>query len=111
MTLIVLGNHARTVDATEVGDLDTQQALAHAASLHEQGVEFREALVDRFDGLVLVGDEPQSSYHYRTPLCGYVGSGPMATTVILEMFGFGTHEEIMNKISTGDDKAYALFRR
>jgi len=111
MASVMLRNLGITVEATEIDDLSTDQALEHAGLLYDQGVRFDQAHVDRFDGLVLIGRTPEKSFHYRTPLCGYNGTGPMTTAIILELFGFGDRSEILNRISTGDDRAKASFDR
>ncbi|MGB3945514.1 MAG: hypothetical protein WBK76_01610 [Candidatus Saccharimonadales bacterium] len=109
MAQIALRNHGFSVEAREVEDLDTEEALKHATQLYADGVRFTQAYVDRFDGLVLQTQNGEIAYHYRTPLCGYDGSGPTSTAVILELFGFGTRAEIMDRISTGDNTAKASF--
>lgn len=111
MARIILRNHGITVEAAEVNDTSTQEALEHATELYGSGARFEQALVDRFDGLVLLGETADKSYRYRTPLCGYDGTGPMTTAVILELFEFGTRAEIMANISTGDNSAKASFSR
>ena len=79
------------------------QAIVSAQTLLSQRRSFSRAVVDRFDGLVLVG--PEGNWHFNTPLCGYVGESPMTTAAILELFGFGKKETIYQTISKGDDGA------
>ena len=72
-------------------DRDTLEALANARALKASGHEFTAAFVHRFDGLVLIEGEVTNTatgHHFRTPLCGYEGTGPRATVEILEMFDF-----------------------
>ena len=109
MTTVTLRNHGLTVEATPVGDTYTDQAVEKASELLARGVEFDQALVDRFDGLLLIG--ARGSWHFQTPLCGYKGNGPGTTAVILSMFGFGSTEEIMRQIDSGDNEAKAKFYR
>ena len=109
MATVMLRNHGISIDAESVGDLDTKQALEFAGDLHDNGVTFDKAYVDRFDGLVLEG--PRGTYHFSTPLCGYGGTGPTTTVVILELFEFGKRDEIMPQIDHGDNTAKAVFYR
>lgn len=106
---VTLRNHGITVEAEEVGDTYTERALEFATKLHDDGTTFDKALVDRFDRLVLTG--PSGSYHFGTPLCGYGGTGPMTTLIILELFGFGSSAELASKIHEGGDMAKAKFYR
>lgn len=93
----------------EVGDRSTDEALEKAEQLMIRGVTFNRADVDRFGGLFLYG--PDGTWHFRTPLCGYGGTGPHATADILAIFGFGDHKEILQRISHGGDAAHFTFNR
>jgi hypothetical protein len=109
MATVMLRNHGISIDAESIGDTYTEKALEFAGELHDNGVTFDKAYVDRFDGLVLEG--PSGTYHFSTPLCGYGGAGPMTTLVILELFEFGTRDEIMPRLDHGGDAAKAVFYR
>lgn len=109
MTTVTLRNHGITVEATEVGDRDTVEAFNTARKLRDDGVEFDKALVDRFDGLVLIGG--QGNWHFSSPLCGYGGTGPIISARILSVFGFGAEREILAKIDHGGEKAKATLYR
>ena len=109
-TQVSLRNHDdMTIDVIKVNDLDTVEAERYARNLREDGLTFDLALIDRFDGLVLLGRS--GNYHFDTPLCGYIGNGPMASARILEMFEFGSAESIMSQIGDGGNNAkYRLCR-
>ena len=48
-------------------------------------------------------------YHFRSALAGYAGSGPSASAMILSLFGFGTRDELFERVSHGDSGAYFEF--
>ena len=97
----------RTLNSVDpASDRDTLEAVQNARALKQAGFEFTTALVHRFDGLVLLEVSEESNpngHHFRTPLCGYEGTGPRATVEILEMFGFGNeitlYDEVLKKPS------------
>lgn len=111
MSTVMLRNHNMTLSGVEaVGDTYTDQAVVMAgalAALHRDQVTT--AHVDRFDGLVLLGDEPGLAWHFTTTLCGYGGTGPRATAEILEIFGFGEQKDLFRQLSYGGDHARASF--
>lgn len=109
MARVRLGNFNRTFDAREVGDLDTYQAVEAAKGLRSSGFQFSEAFVDRTDGLIIVGRD--GSWHFTTTICGYGGTGPMATAEILELFGFGVKADILKDIDHGGDNAKFSFKK
>lgn len=84
-------------------DSSTDQALADARALKKSGHNFVAAQVHRFDGLVLLEgfDTSATGHHFRTPLCGYEGTGPRTTVEILEMFGFGNEITLYNQVRHG----------
>jgi hypothetical protein len=92
-----------------VVDKSTDEAIEQAKIIAAKGDTFSEAVVDRFDGLVVVGRE--ASWHFVSPICGYSGSGPMATATILELFGFGKKAKIFEEINTGDNHASYTFTK
>ena len=62
-------------------------------------IRWTEASVDRYDGLMLSGVDStnpadQVGLHFACALCGYGGSGPIATVDILEVAGFGPRERL-----------------
>jgi hypothetical protein len=73
------------------------------------------ATIDRFDGLVLVFEQPNAStwpgWHFATPTCGYNGGGPTTAVEILTLFGFGERDEILARISTGGKSANYPFTK
>ena len=97
MASITLRHHGITVEAEEVGDHSCAEALEFAANLLSQEATFSRALVDRIDGLVLIGTDV--NYHFAAPLCGYDGDGPRTTAIILELFGFAAGADIMSRIN------------
>lgn len=116
---------ARFRGATVVGvlqgeDTYTGDAIRIATSVHERyGNRVYRAEIDRRDGLILYwmseldfeagdGSEPRG-WHFVTPICGYTGSGPIASAEILEMFGFGHKEELLQQINFGEHLAYFTF--
>ncbi len=113
---------ATTVGVLKGEDTYTGEALRIAAKVHERyGSRVYRAEVDRFDGLILywmdevdfelgTGLEPRG-WHFVTPICGYTGSGPMAAAEILEMFGFGPKDEMLEQINFGDNQAYFTFSK
>lgn len=110
MRSITLHNHNETFgDVNIIDDCDPWDAIEQAKHLFEQGYYFEKALVDRFDGLVLVGSG--GIWHFSHALCGYEGSGPQATAEILEIFGFGKFAVIMARIDHGGNAAKATFYR
>ena len=106
MASVMLRNHGITVEASATGDRWSEESWENAQKLHGTGVTFDKALVDRFDGLVLIG--PKGSWHFEHALCGYEGTGPQTTAKILSLFGFGSQKEIMQRIK--DDYAVELYR-
>ena len=109
----------KTYEGVEPGEDDsTEEALTAAHDLIERRfgpLVCITAIVDRFDGLVLVFGQSVAStwpgWHFRTATCGYVGSGPIASARILELFGFGTYAEIFALISVGSDDANFEFTK
>jgi hypothetical protein len=116
----VLFRGATIVGVHKGTDTYTGEALAIAREIHEQyGSRVYRAEIDRFDGLILYwtdeydyagGEEPRG-WHFVTPICGYTGSGPIATAEILEMFGFGQKNELLEQINFGDNQAYFTFSK
>lgn len=102
-------------------DTYTGEALKIAAEVKERcGDRVHQAEVDRFDGLILYWMDEAAfemsaaslrGWHFVTPICGYGGTGPHATAEILEMFGFGRKEELIEQINFGDDHAYFTFSK
>jgi hypothetical protein len=101
-------------------DTHSDQALEIAKAVHKTtpGKKWLAAIVDRFDGLCLLYAYPleplmwpdeQRGHHFRNALAGYSGNGVITAALILEQFGFGTYEEIFDKISKGDDDAFYVF--
>ena len=103
-------------------DKYTGDALRIARNLKEQyGDRVYRAEIDRFDGLIIywqnegdfelnpIGDA--RGHHFVTPICGYMGSGPMASAQILELFGFGSKDEMLKQIHFGDNHAYFTFSK
>ena len=91
----------------EANDRDTYEAEKFAKKLHSDGERFTGAVVSRFSGLTLLSRTKR--VHFKTPLCGYSGTGPQTTATILELFGFGGRAEILKRISTGGDSASFRF--
>jgi len=107
MTRVTLRNSGRTFNVTPVSDKSTGEAIAQAKTIIAKGGTFSEAVVDRFDGLVVVGQG--TTWHFNTAICGYVGEGPTTTATILELFGFGKKAKILERINTGDNRATYTF--
>ena len=64
------------------------------------GYVWTRAVVNRFDGLTLyTGDDQAIALHFAHALCGYEGSGPHATAVILDEAGFGEMWEIRSRVN------------
>ena len=112
---MVVGVHKGTDTYTG----DALQLAAEVASRY--GDRIYRAEVDRIDGLIVYwmnefdycasdGSEPRG-WHFVTPICGYTGSGPIATAEILEMFGFGPKNELLQQINFGDNQAYFTFSK
>jgi len=104
-----LRNSGRLFNVTEAQDLSTSEAVVTAMVLLAQRKSFKEAVVDRFDGLVLIG--PDGNWHFASALCGYWGTSPAATAEILEIFGFGKKDSIFQSIYSGDDHATFSFTK
>ena len=100
----------RTMELAEVGDRDSWEAIEYAQEYRDmRGFTFDKAEIDRHDGLLLIGKP--GAYHFTNALCGYGGSGPHATARILELFEFGTFDEVFAKIDHGGESAhYILYR-
>lgn len=107
---VTLRNHGESMIANEVGDTYTDEAIDKARELHAQGVTFTRAYVDRFDGLVLLGPQ-EDAWHFQTTLCGYAGTGPTTTARILELFEFGTVQDLTPRLVVGGDSAKETFTR
>lgn len=98
---------ARPVDEGTDEALETARVLAVT---HKHRV--LNATVDRQNGLLLVFSSSRPcGWHFQSPLCGYEGSGPQAAAQILEMFGFGTAEDILAEIKHGDNSARYTFEK
>lgn len=87
-------------------DMDTMQAVRQAEHISEHSKhEIQSAIVDRFDGLVLLAGPIDSldadGYRFRTPLCGYDGAGSRTSAKILAHFGFGDEASLFAQIKTG----------
>lgn len=98
----------QTISYVEPGnDKSSSEAMSCADALFSQmPYKFSDAIVDRFDGLVLFSPKNEYGFHFVNANCGYYGQGPMATAQILDLFGFGIYEYILAKISSGGDTAY-----
>ena len=88
-------------------DKSSFEAIEIALRLFDKNkYKYTEAIIDRFDGMVLLCPKDQTGYHFVTAICGYYGAGPIASAQILDMFGFGQYEYTLAKISNGGDMAY-----
>lgn len=113
---------ATTVGVLKGSDTYTGEAIEIAKVVKEKyGDRVYRAEIDRFDGLILYwmdeldyemgsSSEPRG-WHFVTPICGYTGSGPTASAEILEMFGFGPKDELLQQINFGDNQAYFTFSK
>ena len=64
------------------------------------GYVWTRAVVERHGGLTLYTDDEQAvSLHFAHALCGYTGSGPHATAIILDEAGFGQMWEIRSRVT------------
>lgn len=70
------------------------------------------AEVDRYRGLTLIYEENGHAHgvHFTCSLCGYYGSGTMATAKILSQAGFGDKEVLLSKVSD-TSKTYLVFSK
>lgn len=98
-------------------DMDTEQALMAAQQLLDTfGKDVAVmAVVDRFDGLALIFAQPNLSawhgWHFNSPICGYVGAGPITSARILALFGFGAYDDIFDRITEGGSSANFTFTK
>lgn len=113
---VTLGNH--TIHGVELGtDTYTDMALAHAREFQSRFGNVTDAIVDRFDGLVVYYDTMRVAAgqvrgcHFVTAICGYSGSGPITASMILELFGFGDQRELLEQICHGGNDAQFHFRK
>ena len=112
--------------ATVVGvpkGIDTYgtEALKVATEVQQRyGDRVYRAEIDRRDGMIIywmseidfeLSDRSLRGWHFVTPTCGYTGSGPMTAATILEMFGFGPKDEMLEQINFGDNQAYFTFSK
>jgi hypothetical protein len=95
-----------SVITTEACDTDSFKALEIAKKW--AGYQFQRAVVTRY-GLTLSTD--QRELHFNCAVAGYPGTGPLITSEILELFGFGERTEIFAMISVGEDQANYTFNR
>lgn len=109
MASVSHSNQDISVKVYLVDDLYTEDAIRLAEQLVADGVEFDQASVDRFAGLVLSG--PSGSWHFNTLLCGYEGNGPAATAQVLHLFGFGSFADMFARVNHGGDMATAVVSR
>lgn len=104
------------VEANDTATIDAELA---AIGMLEEAEHFTEAIIDRFDGLVIFDpayalreecdhESDRTGLHMRTPVCGYQGSGPMMAAVILALYGFGDVSELYARINHGEDSARHL---
>lgn len=101
MTSVRIGYMTFT-NLQEVGDRDSFEAKRLAQELHSAGFQPRSARVERNDGLALLSgamDPSTAGHHFRHAICGYNGTGPIITAEILELFGFGTKADLLERIS------------
>lgn len=93
-------------------DKDADAALRLALSYKEHGpYVIKGAIVHHTDGLVLLDDMPEMAargHHLQTPLCGFDGSGPQVSSIILELFGFGQGSNVYPTLRT---QQLCFFRR
>ena len=103
----------------EANDASTQEADAFASTMLSEREHMTEAIIDRFDGLVIFDpalalreecdhEDDRTGFRLRTPICGYEGSGPMMSAVILAAYGFGDVSELYARINHGEDTARYL---
>jgi hypothetical protein len=110
MSHVHLRNSNLSFDATEVGDNSQYDAEDFAKNLVKQRKSFHMAVVDRFDGLVIIGRS--DTYHFKTVLCGYRGNGADATVKILQMLGFDTDRHLKEgALLTGNNLGYAILEK
>jgi hypothetical protein len=109
-------------DVNPGNDYYTQMAVDLARTIADTGnadwLDY--AIVDRNDGLAIFRGEPDApsfaptnkrGWHFASALCGYGGEGPGGSATILELFGFGDSEGILEQISRGGDYAHFHFRK
>lgn len=98
-------------------DLHIEDAVDTAQKLYEAfGPELcTSAVIDRFDGLVLIFSEHSEprwrGWHFKTPTCGYHGLGPSSSARILALFEFGTYDDILDRITEGGENANFPFAK
>ena len=120
--MAVMFRRDRVVGVLQGDDKWTGEALEIARSLKEQhGDHVYRAEVDRIDGLIIYWQTQADfelnpmgetrGHHFVTPLCGYTGSGPIATAQILEIFGFGNKDDLLKQINFGGENAYFTFSK
>lgn len=101
MTSVRIGYMAFT-NLEEAGDRDSFEAKRLAEQLRASGFRPRSARVERNDGLALLGGTMEPStpgHHFRHAVCGFNGTGPIITAEILELFGFGTKADLLDRLS------------
>ena len=118
----VIFRRATVVGVQRGTDTYTGEALRLAAGIASlYGDRVYRAEVDRIDGLIVYwmdesdyrtsGRREPRGWHFVTPICGYTGSGPIATAEILEMLVFGSKDELLRQINFGDNLAYFTFSK
>jgi hypothetical protein len=109
-------------DVNPGNDASTDMAIALARTIANAGntdwLDY--AIVDCDDGLAIFHGEPDApsfaphnkrGWHFASALCGYGGEGPGGSATILELFGFGDREDILEQICRGGDYAHFHFRK
>ena len=107
--------HENEVRGVEPGtDRSSSESVSFASDLYQSAGSDTcwKAVVDRFDGLLLVfhvSGGADVTYHIRHALAGYAGTGTIATATILEIFGFGRYDQLFVQISQGGSSAHFIF--
>lgn len=108
MGSITLHNAGITFDnIEEAGDRSTTEAIGIVRRLMNDGVSFRCAVVDAMDGLVLISNRGQ--WRFQSCKCGYGGTGVIDAAKALSLAGFGTVDDMKDKISRGGMESSYIF--
>lgn len=98
------------------------EALIQAERLitFHPGESWYMAIVDRYDGLVLLCRDPRPAetgpddirgWHFKGAVAGFAGAGPITTAKILALYGFGSFRELFRRVARGDKNAFYGFMK
>lgn len=104
-----LRNHGIVVKVSSASALTPGDAITTATRLSKEGIEFDKALVDRDDGLVLIGSK--GNWHFWPPLNGTEDERTRAAAWVLFLSNFGSVRDMVAQVNHGNTTGKAVLYR